>query len=186
MTAGLNFSVKGDVKAIIKDLNRIQKTIVPQVVSSTLNKTATKVRSVSTKHISRIKNIRPQKVVRTRFLIKKSNKHTQTARITALLADIPIDKLSNSKRHIPPGAFPIKTGGKDYIVQRKPTARSAGGKDSKGRRRRHRLPVKRSAIRISELTDATIRRHIRTTGGRFFVTTFERELQRRLQRKGLI
>lgn len=186
---GFSVGVKGDLKAITKDLNSIQKKVVPQVSSSALNKTATKVRSISTKHISKVKGITPQKLIRDRLIIKRSNKRTQRAKITALLNGIPVDSLSSrsKNKHIPSDGFVMKVrSGKQLIVTRKQKSKSASGKDSRGRPRRGRLPVERTKIRIASTANRTMQRVVRTTGARHFKKTFERDLNYRLRKKGLI
>lgn len=187
MAQGLSVSVKGDVKTIIKDLNAVQKKIVPQVTSSALNKTATKVRSVSAKHIARVKNISPQKLIKARLIIKKSNKRTQRAIIISLFAGVPVDKMSNSKKNTPGNAFKMRlNNGKEIIVTRKPKSKNASGRDRKGRVRKNRLPVDRVKISISRVSDTTIKRMSRSVGARHFVKTFEHDLQYRLRKRGLL
>jgi hypothetical protein len=187
--SGFSVGVKGDLKAITKDLDQVQKKIVPQVSSSALNKAATKVRSVSTKHVAKAKQITPQKLIRERMAIKRSNKRTQRTKIIALLNGIPVDKLTarTKSKHMPSGGFVMQVrGGKELIVTRKQKSKQAAGRDRKGRPRRGRLPVERTKVRIETTVNITVRRVIRTTGASHFKKTFERDLNYRLQKKGLI
>ena len=182
----VRFSVKGDVKAILRDLPRIKRKKVPRITSQVLNRTATKVRTDSTRHVSKVTGIKPQKLIRNRIRVNKSNVRTQRAEVVALTLGISLSKLSKRLQasKAPADAFLVAfPNGKETYVQRSRRAQHSGGRDSKGRVRKGRLPVTVPTVRIQGALESTIPRIIRTRGNPFFKREFRRRLLVELNRR---
>ena len=102
-------SVKGDIDRVEKSLTRLQRREVPKAASHALNRAAKKGRTVSTRTIAKQANIRPQRKVRDRIVVKRATWHRLGASIRALPRVFNlIEFVVPSKRK--PGAFDTKRG----------------------------------------------------------------------------
>lgn len=103
----MKISVKGDIKKILK-ANEQAKKIIKPATAAALNKTIRTVQSATTKEISRITGIKPQKRIREKLIIIKATRLMLTAKINAKPAGINlIEFVTPSKRN--PQAFRVKT-----------------------------------------------------------------------------
>ncbi len=130
------FDVRADLKAVQRDLNQVERSIVPAATTAALNRTAATVRTAAVGEIASAKRISPQKRVRERLKLIRAKRRTLSAHIVALLAGIKAVKLGTPrqtrrgvavKRHRFPGAF----------VARMPSGHKAEFK----RKGRPRLPI---------------------------------------------
>lgn len=74
---GLN--VRTDLKAVERDLNRVQKQVVPKLAAQALNRTNRGIRTDIVRALSGGLNIKPAKRVRRRILIPKGRDFVATA-----------------------------------------------------------------------------------------------------------
>lgn len=175
----MKLDVKGDMKAITRDLRKVERSIVPAATVSALNKTARQVRTASTREISRTKAITPQRLVRDRLQFVRATRRFLVAAIVARLHGIAAAKLgiprqsatgASVKRHTFPGAF----------VAVMP---SSGHRGIFKRVGKQRLPIREQRVSLQPEASDIVERHVRTTGAVAWVKNFERELAWRLSRK---
>ena len=176
--AGLSVSFKGDVKHIIKDLDKVQRQVVPLATAAALNKVVNKARTQVVKKVSAAKQIRPQRLIKERTYIKKATARKQTAILNTLTAGVLVEKMNwrATKAGVKAGQHAFPHGFKATI---------AGNQRPMQRKGSQRLPIQKINIPIAADVDRIARAEQRN-GGREFTKQFNHELQFRLRRKGLL
>lgn len=173
----LRVSVRADVRRVGRDLDRVQRRIVPQVAAQALNRAAAAVRTATVREVSGAKSVR-QKLVRGRVRVRKASKMKLTAWINVRPGPMPVVLTGNARQ--------TRSGAK---VGRRLIA---GGFVAQGRRRvavfkrdgAARLPISEQMIEMQPEIGAFTERNVRTVGRDRFRREFSRTLAYRLRKKG--
>lgn len=179
---GLSVDVRGDVKAITKNLGQIPKKVIVPSANFAINRTAATINTRVVRNTTRDKRVPAKAVKRSGAIkLKKSNFKTLTATITTRTRNLnPVTWL---------GARELKQGGVSARGGRKwPKAFIAKGRGSNRdfvfeRKGKPRLPIKAHKVRLDQtVTGARTQRLIRRAGRGLFRENFEREAKRRTKR----
>ena len=178
----MRFDVSGDMKAISRDLNLVERKIQRQAAAAALNRTASTVRTASVREIAALKNIVPQRLVRVRLLLgrqQRAHQNKLVAHIIALLAPIKMIGLSGvretaagvaSRGRVVVGAFIARSQhGRRGVFKRVPGAK--------------RLPIEEQTVPMQPEAETIIDKHIDTTGAVAWIKNFNAEMKWRLRRQ---
>lgn len=176
----VTLSVKEDVRRVLADLERLNRVggDVYRATASALLRAGTTVVSRASREIAKDSGL-PAKLVRGRFgRVENTGARRLRATWRARLSPVPVRVLGTARetrrgvsvgRRSYPGAF---------------IARSRHGKDAVFRRKgRARLPIEEIFEPLVN-ADATIRRHLRTTGRERFAIEFRRAARVALRNPG--
>jgi len=192
----LEIRIEGDVQEMVRSLDDQQRRIVPAAQVSAINKTAAQVRTRAVRELARSKKLKAR-AVRKRFALIRATRRRPAALLRVKLAGgVPSSDLgaprqtaagARAGRHSFPGAFvATMPSGNTGVYRRLPAAARSTGRDSKGRPRRHRLPIAEVRIPLNPEAEQITNRLVRTFAAGKFREIFARELRWRLQRRGLL
>ena len=186
MTTTIRVTGGKSMKRVIKDVNRVNKKIVPAARVSALNKVAAKIRTASYRDAAKSIGI-PQRVLRgsrvkripARVILRRANRRREAALLTALTLPVAAAKAGNAKqgrkgarvgRHHQFGGSFVATmpSGHRGIFRRKPGV--------------GRLPINEVTIPLSPMLERAIEKNLKAMGQREWPRIFERELAFRLRR----
>jgi len=203
----MNLSVEGDVKAITKDLDKIQRKLVPAVASSALNATATHLRNESitsaargtglpTKHIRWRHDSKGKKTDKRRIYVKKTDKAKAKklwTYLTVYRRDIAWTVLGakDSRKYVkgrrgPKGSgVRVRSGGyhdsKAFIAPGK-----SGGQQAFFRVGENRNPIQTKKAKVGFKIAAITKRVVQRRGSKYFGGIFVTKLNAKLHKKGLL
>ena len=178
-------SVKGDVKAITKDLDKVQRKIVPQVTARALNTTARDVRKVGIRKLAGVLGV-PQKFIRSKFdkfgakgkdriYIRKARTRELFAIILFSTTGIPaiLLRARQNRKGVQTNSGFFKSA---FIAKGKGGARQVFKRKS-----RPRLPIAAQKIPLNPQGTTVMDREVKASGP-IFVKHFERLLAQKLNR----
>jgi|GEM_PF-1286696 len=112
--ADFTLNVKADYKAMLRDMDNVQRRIAPAAAAAALNKTGATARTSATRTLAREKKVSPQRLVRDRLTLRKAHRNALTVTIALTKLTIPLIELGEPrqtrsgvrvKRHDVPGGF---------------------------------------------------------------------------------
>lgn len=170
--------VRVNDRAMRRDLRRVRGSIVPRVTARALNRAARSTRTQATREIGREFRIKA-KLIRDRIALGRAVFRDLTARIFAIIAPLPMILLNPRQTrsgvsarggHQVPGGF----------IARMPSGHRGVFK----RQSRRRLPIVEQKIDITERAIQIFEKLIHGFTRAKFIEEFERDLARRLRRRG--
>ena len=170
--------VQGDLKAILRDLTHVQKTVVPAAQNYAINRTAQSVITRGKRQAAQQLGI-AQKHLTPRIRLTRSNFKTLTAVIHTLLAPLKTFKVYGAagvKRV--PGGFVATMSRHDHtgIFVRKPNAKA---KKSPVSGQWTQLPIDEARIEVYTQLTRAFDHFMQTFAPGEFKRVFAREMQRR-------
>lgn len=185
-----------NLAADIADLNRgfssLNRAIVDKAIPRALNKGIQKTRSVAVKEVAPQFKV-TQRTIRRTMRIVRASKFTGRALVMFRSRGLNPVKLGLSAAQAEAlykgpkvgQAFlmTVANGSEQYMV-RLPKSQSSSGKDSKGRPRKGRLPVRSIRVRVGEPGVRALEAALKTEGRAAFIKEYERNLG--LIRRGLL
>jgi len=195
----MHINVRGDVRAVTRDLTRLSASVVVPARTRALNRTAQQIRTRAVRAASKELNIK-QKLIKGRLgKLRRASYQRESAVFYAYLPPMParIIKTRVSRRngwkhrqHHYDEAFAARVGdGRQFtstggvgVFQRTRRARTASGRDSRGRLRRGRLPITQVRVDVGPTIQRHTNRYVDRWGALAFRRNFTRELKYRLSR----
>lgn len=178
MAAHFALSVKGDVKAVLRDLDTVRRRIVPAAAAPALNKAATSVRVRAARGIASRNDIRPARLIRERLRVFKATRMFLVSTIRARLHPVKVIELSGQPRKTGQGlrkgrslfrgAFLAYANNRKFGVYKRLTKK--------------RFPIRELKIPLLPEADTVIKQLIRTVGAATWKKEFARQLKRKLAR----
>lgn len=201
----MRMSVKGDMKAVQRDLGRLQKRDVPRATSAALNRSQAQILTQARRGISKARRIQ-QKVLKDRVVPRrKANWRNLVAEIELRYQDVPANRLKprqlakgvRAGRHKFEGAFVVGADqkGKKRGPDRQRRARRGHGrrKDkpaigrAKGlvmkRKGLARLPIEKQFVEIMPDAKKITEKIVYRRGRKIFRHNFDRQVRRYLAKR---
>ena len=185
MTTTIRVTGGRSMKRVIKDVNRVNKKIVPAARVSALNKVTAKIRTASYRDAAKAIGI-PQRLLRgsrakripARMILRRAHRRREAALLIVLTLPVAAAKAGKprqtrkgtrvGRRHQFPHAFVATVPSGTGVFRRKPGAA--------------RLPIKEVTIPLSPMLERAIEKNLKAMGQREWPRIFERELAFRLRR----
>lgn len=177
----IGITVRGDIKAITRDLNHLQRRVVPAATLSAINKTGAKIRTQVVRQVAADSRV-PQKFVRRRIRLLRANRrqHSPTAVIDVWSMPILAWKLGKTRRY--PGGIKAR----QFRFPNAFVARMRSGHIGIFKRKGEKhLPIKEQTVSLIN-AQRTAEHLVQRIGLREFPRIFTADLRWRLRRKGLI
>jgi len=175
----LDLKIKGDFRAINRDLDRVQRKLVPKATAQALNRTNRGIRTDFVRAAAQEFQISPQKKVRERIAIPRHSRFVASpANLRAggviLFKYLPLILTLKGKP-----AQRAAQGPNQFL------ATMPSGKRSLFRRKRSKgsLPIAEVMIDVEARAVQISRKVLSTSGARRWNTEFERSIKRVLKRK---
>ena len=203
--SAFTLSVRGDVKAVTRDLRRVSRVIVPRITSMALNRAIAKVRTKSIRDVAGAKAI-PQSALRgkkagvpgarrkqsPRMIIRgKATPNRLSVRILALVLPVLSSAIgkprqrgtgASSGQHSFEGAFVARMRSGHVGVFRRQRPGKKVGAGARGKpEARGALPIMEQSVSLEPDASRIVSRHVETTGRIAFNREFERLLAVRLR-----
>lgn len=179
----VRFDARADYQAVLKDLTELEKKIAPAAAAAALNRAADRVRTVSVREIASAYQIRPQRVVRSRFgRVSRANRRRLLVAFTVGLSPIPVIVFGETPGRWGSSAFvAVMPEGHRGIFERTGEAKRIPKKGRYADRGIKREPI-REIKKFMPGAGAMIERNIATVGAQSWRENFARELAWRLRR----
>ncbi|HFO3068676.1 TPA: phage tail protein [Escherichia coli] len=153
-------AIKGLAQAM-KNLDAIDRRAVPRAAATTLNRVAESIIAKTASSVARELAV-PRRLIRERIRLQRASADRVYAKVIINTGNLPAIKLGTAsvrlsrrkrrkkgggsvlivgKRRIPDAFITRLANGRWHVMQRMPWASSSTGADSKGRPKRHRLPI---------------------------------------------
>lgn len=174
----IQFKVKGDIKRMTRDLNKVQRKIVPKVTSQAMNKTLAKMRTQWVREMAARLGIQ-QKLLRQQSIMFRTNPFKLRASLLGLVAGIRISRFSGTARETGTGAKKGKRFFEGGFIATMPSGHTSIFQ----RKGRPRLPIKEPVVSLQPEGERLLKRIGDTTGIKFFLAEFQRLLSIRLKRR---
>lgn len=182
MSGGARISVRGDMKAIVRDLNQVERKVVPSVAASSLTTIARKSRSRGLTHWAKVLKL-PKKIMRGRTQVRRARPNDLYAHVRILTNKInlatkfpTVTKIRKRGPHVLkagrytfPGGFIQQPHGVPVIFKRKT---------------KKRYPIEAGVLDPRAAGERTFSRLMRVYAARLWKPTFEQRLAKRLRKKG--
>ena len=182
---GMQVSVIGDMKAVLKDLTVLEKKTVPAATVAALNKTAKKVRTDGTREIAAQLQVKA-KNIRRRIRTRRASRRYQVTTIRFLKAPISaVDEMTAGARQKGlerPGKRSGIKAGKHKFPHSFVGTGPGGNVHVFERVSKVRLPIEKRVISI-EGAEEVLNKHVRRSGVHFR-KLFEHELRWRIKKHG--
>lgn len=176
----MKLDVKQDVRAVVRDLNKVQDDIVPKATATALNRTNRGVRTDVVRALAATMPNATQKRVRRRVLIPKGQPEFIATKRRLRAGGLILFRWFPEIYTIPKGKKAAKNAeGTNKFVQEMP------GKGHRGLFRRSgskRYPIKEFMVDLSFRASAETDRVLETKGAARFKKALEGQLKRHLKR----
>jgi hypothetical protein len=178
----IQFSVKADVKRVLRSLNAAQRTVVPAAVPAALNRAVKQTQTASVRESAATLHVK-QKIMRQRLRFQRrdrASKRYWEAGVFTVLSDLKASDLGTIRQQ--------KTGAKAgrYTFPGAFRATMPGGHESAWKRTGpKRFPIREQRIDIRAQVERIVEKNIRTVGMPAFRKRFYHEMNYRLRRLGL-
>lgn len=172
----MQLSVKGDLKHFYKSLNELERKAVKPAANSAINKTLSKLRTEVVRDVAGELQL-PQKLIRGRLIMQRSNFRTLRGRLVALTADMRLAKIGKPKQ-LKQGARVGKHFVKSGFVAKMPSGHEGVFK----RKGKKRLPIKEQTLPIRDALQGRANVLWRAKSRGLFKQNFERELKFRINK----
>ncbi len=169
----LVLNVKSNVKAMTRDLNKVQKRIVPKITAQVLNHTARKVKTKAKREIAAAMGIAQKHVAkRMKFIVSASRTNLRTV-IIAWFMNIFAIKFGEAKGL----KVDVPTFSKKFVA-----TMPSGHKGIFSRKSAKRLPIDETSVPMNPIAETIMVRTINTFALKEFVKEFNRRLSVALRR----
>ena len=176
----MSVSVRGDVKDIIRHIDKTQRWVVPQAVPAAINKTTAKINTQVRREISKRLGI-PQKAFKGKIKVyKASRRRWRGKNWIGLKTQIPVTKVFKSERkQISYAKSKQLIGANRVFGATMPT----GNQGIFYRKTKKRLPIQEVTIDLSAVAEPTLHALGQVITNTEFKRLLRHELQWRLNRK---
>lgn len=180
--------VGDSVRSIIRDLNKVQRRVVPRVTRAALNHAADRVRTAAVKDIAKAKGFEAPAPVRRRFRVARASAVRRSALVWVGLLPVSAAAYGRVRKTSSGVVAGAKTFPGAFLIRRGLTGQDGASLLTKGgrartkvigifkRKGRARLPIERETLPILPEAEAVTARHLSTTGREAFNREFERLL----------
>lgn len=169
-----------DIKQLSKTLYKMSHVEGPRAVSSALNKTAAKIRTVVVRDVSKETQV-PQKIIRKKAYFRRSTARKQKASISLYRSGVPLISIAGGKNAIQepaPGWISVKK----FFVERGFVNKVRGRNQVLQRKGRARRPIDVVKINIYPAVDKAMPRRTNQMMSTEFPRLLRRELEYRISK----
>lgn len=181
---GIQYSVKAQVKDVMRDLSKAQREVVPESTVAALNRAASRMQTAAVRETASTLQIKP-KVARGLLRFQRRDRARRlfwTAGIYVVIGDLPASKLGKMRQQ-KKGA---KAGKYFFEGAFKATIKQSNHTGIYKRKGKPRFPIVEQRVKIRDKVEPIIIQKIQTVGIPEFNYEFHRQLQWRLRRRGLL
>lgn len=177
-------NIAADIQALNRGISSLNRDLVDKAIPRSLNKGILKTRSVAVKEIAPQFKVN-QREIRRKMFIKRANKFNGRATVFFSprglnpvklgLSAAQADNLYKGPRVGKAFLATMPNGSQQYVV-RVPKSTSSSGRDSKGRLRRGRLPVRSIRVRIGRPGVKALNDALNNEGVQAFIREYTRQI----------
>jgi len=182
MSAFMGFDIMGSTRALQAHLTATQKKHIPRAKVFAVNRVATRVKSRATKRVAAEKNIRPAKIVRKRFHVRRATWRRQWASVSVFLRPVSWKSLGakQNKRGVRAKGGRFRAGGfmgpKPGLVAIKLRGHAFVREET------DRTPIEKLVVEVEGTARRVTDRLVKVAARRWFRKEFEHDLNRRIKR----